>query len=214
MPHKQSNLINDQSSRSRGRIASPSSSVPMLFWGSFFFRPFFRLLLTSFLGVPTGSPVHPPGLGAGRETGGPHHSIQPAQHPTGEETAEGTQDDNSPLKVSSFSPPFFPTFFRLFFRLFGCAFKPRLVWPFRRSQQPNQRPRRVFFLGMFLSVRHLSQKALLRILAPLLIITHVYNYGRSWERLNYTYQVETLAGQYYRQRDNTFRSDEAKFILE
>lgn len=41
----------------------------------------------------------------------------------------------------------------------------------------------------------------------------VYNYGPSWTGLNYTYQVETLDGQYKRQGDNLFRIHGANIIL-
>lgn len=41
----------------------------------------------------------------------------------------------------------------------------------------------------------------------------VYNYGPNFLGQNYTYQVETLAGQYKRQRDNVLRLNGANFIL-
>lgn len=41
----------------------------------------------------------------------------------------------------------------------------------------------------------------------------VYSYGSNWSGLNYTFQVETLDGQYKRQRDNPFRNDGANIIL-
>lgn len=41
----------------------------------------------------------------------------------------------------------------------------------------------------------------------------VYNYGQNWLGLNYTFQVETLASQYARQRDNTFRVNGANVVL-
>lgn len=41
----------------------------------------------------------------------------------------------------------------------------------------------------------------------------VYNYGPNFLGQNYTYQVETMAGQYDRQGDNSLRTNEANFIL-
>lgn len=41
----------------------------------------------------------------------------------------------------------------------------------------------------------------------------VYSYGSHWAGINYTYQVETLDGQYTRQRDNRFHDDGTNFIL-
>lgn len=41
----------------------------------------------------------------------------------------------------------------------------------------------------------------------------VYSYGSTWYGVNYTYQVETLDGQYNRQGDNPFRADGANIIL-
>lgn len=41
----------------------------------------------------------------------------------------------------------------------------------------------------------------------------VYSYGSDWSGLNYTYQVETLDGQYTRQGDNPFRASGANIIL-
>lgn len=41
----------------------------------------------------------------------------------------------------------------------------------------------------------------------------VYNYGSHWSGENYTYQVETLDGQYTRQRDNHFRAHGANLVL-
>lgn len=41
----------------------------------------------------------------------------------------------------------------------------------------------------------------------------IYSYGFNWMGFNYTYQVETLDGQYNRQGDNPFRADGANIIL-
>lgn len=41
----------------------------------------------------------------------------------------------------------------------------------------------------------------------------VYNYGPNFLGQNYTYQVETMAGQYDRQGDNSLRNNGANFIL-
>lgn len=41
----------------------------------------------------------------------------------------------------------------------------------------------------------------------------VYNYGRNFLGQDYTYQVETLAGQYDRQGDNSLRANGANVIL-
>lgn len=42
----------------------------------------------------------------------------------------------------------------------------------------------------------------------------VYDYGPDWTGLNYTFQVETLDSQYYRQWDNVFMADGADFVLQ
>lgn len=41
----------------------------------------------------------------------------------------------------------------------------------------------------------------------------VYSYGPNFWGLNYTFQVETLAGQYARERDNGYRVEGANFVL-